>query len=207
MVQGLLALSRLDNTATHPVPVDADAVIDDRVATWAPFAADHQVDLQVRGAPLGFVQAVDGALEQVLDNLLANALRVAPSGSTVSIDRRLDRDGTALVHVIDQGPGMSATDRRRAFDRFWRASDSADDGSGLGLAIVERLVRASGGQISLEQAPGSGVDATIRLRCPRPAGRGNPAHARPARSGPAGGPPRRRIDIQPQSPQRAGAGA
>ncbi|MEV4704823.1 ATP-binding protein [Actinoplanes sp. NPDC049316] len=120
-------------------------------------------------------RSVDGALEQVLDNLIANALRVAPPGSTVSIDRRLHRDGAATVHVIYQGPGMSVTDRRRAFDRFWRAPDAADDGSGLGLAIVERLVRASGGRINLEQAPGSGVDATVRLRTSRSA-----AHARPA---------------------------
>ncbi|MEV4642035.1 HAMP domain-containing sensor histidine kinase [Actinoplanes sp. NPDC049548] len=178
MVQGLLALARLDNTAADRVPVDADAVIEDRAASWAPFAAEQDVTIDVRGTAVGPVQAVDGALEQVLDNLLANALRVAPPGSTLTIDRRLDGDGMAAVHVIDQGPGMSPADRRRAFDRFWRAPGSADDGSGLGLAIVERLIRASGGQISLEQAPGTGLDAGIRLRPYSRAPRTGGAHPR-----------------------------
>ncbi|MFI7598839.1 sensor histidine kinase [Actinoplanes sp. NPDC049681] len=170
MVQGLLALARLDNDATQPVPVDADAVIDDRAASWAPFAAEQHVTIDVRGTPVGQVQAIPGALEQVLDNLLANALRVSPPGSTLTIARHLDGSGGVTIHIIDQGPGMSPADRRRAFDRFWRAPGSADDGSGLGLAIVDRLVRAGGGQISLGQAPGTGVDAIIRLRHHRPTG-------------------------------------
>lgn len=179
MVQGLLALARLDNAATERVPADADAVIEDRAASWAPFAAEQHVTIEVTGTPVGDVLAVPGALEQVLDNLLANALRVAPAGSTLTIDRRGHHEGTVTLHVIDHGPGMSPADRRRAFDRFWRAPDSADDGSGLGLAIVDRLVRASGGQISLEQAPGSGIDATIRLRQHHPAARPTRPHPRP----------------------------
>jgi signal transduction histidine kinase len=163
MVQGLLALARLEDAGTQPVPIDLEAVIADRATSWAPFAAEHQVSLEVAGQPVGRVQAVPGALEQIIDNLLANALRVAPAGSTLTIDRHHVANGDVEVHVIDQGPGMTPGDRRRALDRFWRAPDATDDGSGLGLAIVAQLVRASGGTITLNAGPDTGIDATVRL--------------------------------------------
>ncbi|MFI5689602.1 sensor histidine kinase [Streptomyces sp. NPDC051636] len=160
MVQGLLALARLENTATTPEPVDLDAVVAERVAMWEPLAAEQYVALAVTGVPAGQVWAIPGALEQIIDNLLANALRVSPPGSTLTLARA---PGTEL-HVIDQGPGMSPADRERAFDRFWRASDSHHDGTGLGLPIVRHLTHASGGEITLHAAPGGGLTARVRLR-------------------------------------------
>lgn len=160
MVHGLLALARLENSATTPEPVDLDEVVADRATSWEPFAAEQQVTLAVTGPPTGPVQAIPGALEQIIDNLLANALRVSPPGTTITLARA---PGTEL-HVIDQGPGMSQAERERAFDRFWRASTSHHDGTGLGLPIVRHLVRASGGEITLHAAPGGGLDAYIRLR-------------------------------------------
>ncbi len=123
-------------------------------------AAEQYVALYISGPPVGPVWAIPGALEQIVDNLLANALRVSPPGTTITLRRA---PGTAL-HVIDQGPGMSDADRERAFDRFWRSSDSHHDGTGLGLPIVRHLVHTSGGTISLHPAPGTGLDARIRLR-------------------------------------------
>ena len=66
------------------------------------------------------------------------------------------------LHVIDQGPGMSAEKRERAFDRFWRGGESGT-GSGLGLAIVKRLIEIDGGTVELRAAPEGGLDAFIRL--------------------------------------------
>ncbi|MEU6589976.1 HAMP domain-containing sensor histidine kinase [Streptomyces sp. NPDC046881] len=160
MVQGLLALARLESTATTPEPVDLDAVIADRVAMWEPLAAEQHVALAVTGRPAGRVWAIPGALEQVVDNLVANALRVSAPGTTIAVHRTPG----AELHVVDQGPGMSDAERARAFDRFWRASDSHHDGTGLGLPIVRHLVHASGGAISLHPAPGTGLDAAVRLR-------------------------------------------
>ncbi|MBL1082253.1 HAMP domain-containing histidine kinase [Streptomyces actinomycinicus] len=176
MVHGLLALARLENTATTPETVDADAVLAEREAMWEPLAAEQHVTITVSGAPAGQVWAIPGALEQIIDNLVANALRVSPPGTTITLVRAPGVD----LHVIDQGPGMPAADRERAFDRFWRASDSPHDGSGLGLPIVRHLVHASGGEITLQAAPGGGLDAHVRLR---PAGRERriPATALPAR--------------------------
>ncbi|MER8000855.1 ATP-binding protein [Streptomyces sp. NPDC095613] len=160
MVQGLLALARLENTATTPEPVDLDAALADRVAMWEPLAAESYVAIGTTGPPAGRVWAIPGALEQIIDNLLANALRVSPPGTTIT----LHRAPGGRLHIVDQGPGMGEADRERAFDRFWRASDSHHDGTGLGLPIVRHLVDASGGTITLRPAPGTGLDVAVRLR-------------------------------------------
>ncbi len=160
MVQGPLALARLENTATTPEPVDMDTVLTDRVAIWEPLAAEQYVALDITGPPTGQVWAIPGALEQIIDNLLANALRVSPPGTSITLHRI---PGTEL-HIVDQGPGMSAADRERVFDRFWRSSDSHHDGTGLGLPIVRHLVDASGGAVTLRPGPGTGLAARIRLR-------------------------------------------
>ncbi|MHC3469491.1 sensor histidine kinase [Streptomyces sp. 7R007] len=182
MVQGLLALARLENTATTPEPVDLDAVLADRAAMWEPLAAEQYVALDITGPPVGRVWAIPGALEQIVDNLLANALRVSPPGTTITLHRV---PGTEL-HIVDQGPGMSDADRERAFDRFWRSSDAHHDGTGLGLPIVRHLTDASGGSVTLHPAPGTGLDARVRLR-PAPARPRGAARARGAERG-AGSP-------------------
>ncbi len=65
------------------------------------------------------ILAVPGAVEQILDNLVSNALDAAPSGSTVRIEAHGD-DGGVDIHVVDQGPGMTEDQRRHVFERFWR---------------------------------------------------------------------------------------
>ncbi|WP_200309265.1 sensor histidine kinase [Streptomyces adelaidensis] len=180
MVHGLLALARLENSAITPEPTDLDTVLADRAAMWESLAAEQHITLTVAGTTAGRVWAIPGALEQVIDNLVANALRVSPPDTTLT----LTRAPGAELRVIDQGPGMSPADRERAFDRFWRASDSHHDGTGLGLPIVRHLVRASGGEITLHPGPGGGVDARVRLQ-PAP-----PANGPGGRRRAANGPPR-----------------
>ncbi|MER0477782.1 HAMP domain-containing sensor histidine kinase [Streptomyces sp. Edi2] len=170
MVHGLLALARLEDDHTAPTPVDADAILNDRAETWSAFATDHDVTLHLTGEPAGHVQAIPGALEQILDNLLANALRATPPGSTVTLHRtpaRAPRHRTTSpveLHIIDQGPGMTATERGRAFDRFWCAPNTSPGGTGLGLTIARQLAQAGGGAIELHAHPAGGLDAVIHLR-------------------------------------------
>lgn len=78
MVHGLLALARLESSATTPEPTDLDTVVADRAAMWTAFAAEHLVDIAVSGPGIGHVWAIPGALEQIIDNLLSNALRISP---------------------------------------------------------------------------------------------------------------------------------
>jgi signal transduction histidine kinase len=163
LVDGLLILARAEAAPTRRQVVDAAAVVADRQAVWAPLAAEQDVQLTVQPDPAAPVWALQGALEQVLDNLLANALRVAPAGTQVQLSV-VRAGGWVELHVTDQGPGMPAEQRQRAFDRFWRAPSTDQEGTGLGLAIVRQLLEASGGTAELRPNPDGGLDAVARLR-------------------------------------------
>jgi signal transduction histidine kinase len=101
----------------------------------------------------------EGHLEQILDNLIANALDALPAGGTVTISSAPD-GGMIRIVVADDGPGMSRQQQRVAFRRF---ATSNGGGTGLGLAIVDRLAVASGGTASLSDTPGGGLTVTIEL--------------------------------------------
>ena len=151
LVEELLSLARADAAMGGAEAVDVDAVLADRLAGRAGVSRTGERGLRVR--------STSDRLGQMVDNLVANALAVS---DTVSVSA-LSRDGWVEVHVVDDGPGLSADERERAFDRFWRGHSSGP-GSGLGLAIVRRLARADGGDAELRGAPGGGIDAVVRLR-------------------------------------------
>ena len=163
LVDGLLTLARAEAAPGRRAVVDLAAVVAERRAAWAPLAAEQDVELTVQPGSAEPVWAVPGALEQVLDNLLANALRFTPAGSRVELAVR-QAGGWVELHVIDQGPGMPAEHRERAFDRFWRAPSADREGTGLGLSIVRQLLEASGGTAELHPNPDGGLDAVARLR-------------------------------------------
>ena len=162
LVDSLLALARADSATEASERVEAAAIVRDRVDAWAAVAAEHEVALRAEAGETLTVRSLPGRLTQVLDNLVSNALEVSPPGATITIAGRTDGASVEL-HVIDEGPGLTAEQRERAFDRFWRAGSGAG-GSGLGLAIVRRLVAADDGEVELREAPGGGIDAVVRLR-------------------------------------------
>ena len=161
-VETLLALARADAGAAPASAVDVEAVVRDRVDAWHALAEERGVALAVDANAGLTARAGPQRLAQVLDNLLANALEVAPRPSTVTVSAHA-HGLWAELHVRDEGPGLTAEQRARAFDRFWRAG-SGHGGSGLGLAIVKRLVEADEGEVELADAPGGGIDAVVRLR-------------------------------------------
>jgi signal transduction histidine kinase len=166
LVDGLLALTRADAVAASPEPVDLAAVVTERCQAWAALGEEEGVRIvaEVSGAT---VTTVAGTVEQVLDNLIANALAVAPVDSQITVTAA--RDGRDVVlHVLDEGPGLRGDARRRAFDRFWRGP-TGGEGFGLGLAIVQRLVRNAGGTVLLQDAPSGGLDVVIRWPAASPA--------------------------------------
>lgn len=165
LVDGLLTLARLDEMSARPELVQLADVVAERAQVWEPYASERDVAIDVDCQRPVAAFATPGHLEQVLDNLISNALEVSPAGSRLTL-RVTESAAYVEVHVIDQGPGLSAEDRNRAFDRFWRSSRASrtSAGSGLGLAIVRRLVVADGGQVELQPGSDSGLDAIIRLR-------------------------------------------
>jgi signal transduction histidine kinase len=154
LVEELLALARADAEGGVATAVGLGDVVTRRVELWTPYADEHDVALTV--VDEGAIVSVGlGRVEQILDNLLANAIEASPPGSTVSVSA-----SARELHVVDEGAGLSEAERRRAFDRFWRAGTGP--GSGLGLAISKRLVEVDGGTIELRAAAGGGIDAVVR---------------------------------------------
>lgn len=161
LVRDLLQLARTDRREPA-TPHDLTTITTERVDTWNAVAesAGIRLDLQTGSTPL-FVVAVPGAIEQILDNVLDNAIGIAPTGSTVSVDLVGGTDRHVL-RITDQGPGLSDEDKDRALRRFWRG-DSQRAGTGLGLAIVEGLARASGGTVRLHDGAEGGLQVDVAL--------------------------------------------
>jgi signal transduction histidine kinase len=163
LVTSLLALARNESRTSILVPVDLHTLLNERADVWGPLASELGLTLRVDVELSLSALAVEDALEQILDNLLANAFDATPEGGLIRIEA-LRVEERIEVHVIDNGPGLSAEERENALRRFWRGRNNASEGTGLGLAIVEQLVQLSGGSIELSDARGGGLDAQITLR-------------------------------------------
>lgn len=123
-----------------------------------------EAGLALTGSTDPVLVVADGRrLEQVVDNLLANALRHVPAGGQVEITARQD-DREALLEVLDEGPGFSADALPHVFERFYRAEASrTTPGSGLGLAIVREIVLRHGGTVDAANRDPGGAKLMIRL--------------------------------------------
>jgi signal transduction histidine kinase len=160
LVTELLALARPQDQVEAADAIDVTALVAARAEAWDALAAERDLSIETAGAPAR-ARAGAGRVEQVLDNLLANAVDASPPGSRIRLSSGR-RNGWIELHVVDEGPGLSPDARARAFDRFWHAG--AGEGSGLGLAIARKLVEVDEGEIALDEAPAGGVDAVVRFR-------------------------------------------
>ncbi|HEY6798409.1 MAG TPA: HAMP domain-containing sensor histidine kinase [Kineosporiaceae bacterium] len=165
IVNGLLVLAKAEAGLSTRTGVRVEQVVRDRFEVWRPVGDDRGITLQLETTVADVVAiTTPGHLEQVLDNVLSNALDFSPDGGTVTVSLRRDAD-TIGIDVTDQGPGMTPEDRQRAFDRFWRGPGSRDRaGTGLGLAIVQRLVTDDDGTVSLEEGASGGLRVRVMLR-------------------------------------------
>ncbi|MDA8202651.1 MAG: ATP-binding protein [Chloroflexi bacterium] len=147
--------------------VDVEAMLAAAVDRFSPKAAEGSVDLRLAVSPgVPTVRADADRLAQVLDNLVSNALRYAPAGSRVIIGAGAAADRIRLF-VEDEGPGLTAEQRERVFERFYRVDPSrsrALGGSGIGLAIARALVDAMGGRIWAEsEGPDHGTTFVVEM--------------------------------------------
>lgn len=158
LVEGLLTLSRSENTdKTARIKCDAAQIARERFENWDALASEQGISIVLDIPESAYIFAIPGALEQVIDNYIDNALEVVPANSTIKVEIAAGSELTK-ISVIDQGPGIPEADIAKAFNRFWRAR-SDTHGSGLGLAIVERLVTASGGRAELVNLSPHGLSA------------------------------------------------
>jgi signal transduction histidine kinase len=169
LVNDLLILSRIDSEALdlQREPVDLAHLAQATATKLEPQADARQVALRVEARPrTPFAWADPDRIEQVLVNLLDNAIKYSYPGSTVTTRVDEGSDGMARVEVQDQGIGIPPEDLPRIGERFYRADKArsrAEGGSGLGLAIAQALVEVHGGHLGLESEEGQGTRVTFTL--------------------------------------------
>lgn len=168
LVADLLALARADAPGDRaPTPVDLSVVVADAVAEVEDLLDEHE--LTIEAEPLTILGHRDD-LQRVVRNLLENAARHTPAGTSVRVTVRA-RGGHAAIAVEDDGPGLSPAVRGRAFERFVRSGSRGGPSSGLGLSIVRASAQAHGGWVELRSPVRGGRGTRVEVRLPMQLGR------------------------------------
>ena len=164
LVDDLLLLARFD--AGRPLdlrPVDLASIAAEAVQQARIVAPGRPITLQAAEPVIADADAE--RLRQIIDNLIGNAIQHTPPGSPVTVTVANEPGGGRLT-VADRGPGMTAEQASRVFERFYRADDArtrASGGTGLGLAIAASLAAAHGGKLTVDTQPGRGAAFSLRL--------------------------------------------
>jgi two-component system, OmpR family, sensor kinase len=170
LVEDLLLLARLDES--RPIdraPVDLVEVAND--AVHAAGAVGPEWPLRFEPGDPVVVAGDRGRLRQVIDNLLSNVRAHTPPGTTATVQVYAD-GANAVCRVMDDGPGLTAEEADRVFERFFRADPSrsrASGGAGLGLSIVAALVDAHGGRVTASPGENGGAVFTVEIPLAAPA--------------------------------------
>jgi len=146
----------------HREPVDPAGLVEEVVAAFDGESSSNSVSLDARvGSDLGTLEADPIRLNEVLANLVSNALRHTPRGGSIVVSA--DRAGSGIAFVVaDTGAGIAEDELPHVFDRFAKSAESR--GTGLGLPIAKAIVEAHSGTIEIESEPGKGT--TVRLVVP-----------------------------------------
>jgi signal transduction histidine kinase len=169
LINDLLLLSRVDSDALSmkQEPVDLPHLVQVTVGQLVPQAENRQVRLEVEASrDIPYVRVDRDRIEQVLVNLLDNAIKYSRPGGKIIINLAEVERSQVKVSVQDEGIGISAGELARIGERFYRADKArsrAEGGSGLGLAIARSLVEAHGGQLWLESEEGQGTVVNFTL--------------------------------------------
>ncbi len=162
LVDDMLWLARFDATRGQPdaEPVDVNILAAQTADRFRIVAEARHLDLSLRGSGASSIVTVPPEwLDRLLGVLLDNACKYSPEGGSVTV--RVANEGRRVrLTVDDSGPGISAADRERVFDRFHRATDVAS-GSGLGLAIADAVVRATSGRWQLGSSSTGGSSFSV----------------------------------------------
>jgi signal transduction histidine kinase len=177
LIERMLRLARVEQSAEEGArgsleATDLFATCETAVGRVAPLAATKQVCVALDGNSRAQLRANPEDLELVWVNLLDNAVRHSPAGSTVTLRVEADANGRTNLSVNDSGTGIAAADLPHIFERFHRGSNPRGPdggGFGLGLAICKAIVEAYGGSIRIEGATGGGTRVLVELPTAAPA--------------------------------------
>ena len=165
LTEQLLNLARTQAEIQEPTRVDISAMARELVAESLPLAESRNIDLGIDEVLALSWVTVPETLRLVIRNALENALKYVPDGGEVTLRLYSEADGD-VIEIVDNGPGIPASERERVFDPFYRMPGAAGEGSGLGLSIAREAANSLGGIVSLhERAQGSG--SIFRFRLPR----------------------------------------
>ncbi len=174
LVDDLHTLSQAEagQLSLHLAPVDVAELMADIQTSFSGLAEEKRIKLTVSfdGKPAELtIEGDAGRLDQVLGNLVSNALRHTPPGGQITL-HAARQDGMVQLQVQDTGEGIPEADLPFVFDRFWRgdrARTRADgSGGGLGLAIVKQMVEAHHGRVAVSSTPGQGTTFTLLFPSP-----------------------------------------
>jgi PAS domain S-box-containing protein len=166
LVEDLLDVSRLESRRMRLASTDVEMnqLVDDVVADFRTQSRNHEIVFQRAAAPV-FVQGDPERLEQVMVNVLQNAIKYSPQGGQIRV--KVERqDGEARISVQDPGIGVPKEEQSRLFQRFFRAANATTrnySGLGIGLFVSNEIVRRHGGRFEVESEVGSGSTFTICL--------------------------------------------
>ncbi|MEQ1821984.1 MAG: ATP-binding protein [Fimbriimonadaceae bacterium] len=165
IVGDLLILANAESKTPETQPVDLSALAADIVERNRLPAIDAGLDLDSELIPFAFVEAAPDQLEQVIINLIANAIKYTPVDGKVMVRVSQDAEWVTLS-VSDTGIGIMQEDIQRIFERFYRvdkARSRASGGTGLGLSIVKNIVEGHGGHVKVESQYNHGSTFTVTL--------------------------------------------
>ncbi|MBB5747775.1 two-component system sensor histidine kinase SenX3 [Micrococcus sp. TA1] len=167
LVQDIIELSRLQakDTVRAGQPVDLNRVVGEAVDRSRLPAEARNIDIKVAGRIESTVHGDPDQLMTALRNLIDNAVRYSPEGTTVGVGLKSVR-GLAQISVTDQGVGIPEDEQDRIFERFYRidaARSRQTGGTGLGLSIVKHVISNHGGEVTVWSQPGRGSTFTVRL--------------------------------------------
>jgi signal transduction histidine kinase len=135
--------------------IDVNVLLSDAIEAFRPAASEKQIELTADATAGYRIRADPGRLQQVIGNLLANAIKFTPRGGKVALSVKTAA-GQTVFAINDNGPGMTPDEIDHLFERFWQARDVDSRGIGLGLAISKGIVEAHGGRIWAKSEPGKG---------------------------------------------------
>jgi len=169
IIKNVIRWRNANNIISNPVNMDIFTLVDDITSSTILIAGNKELNV-VNGIERGkyIVYADESMASQIIQNLVANAVKFTPRGGSVKISAKTREDGFVEVSVSDTGVGMSQLSINRLFkieETFTTKGTEGEEGTGLGLTIVKELVEKSGGKVWVESTQGKGTTFTFTLPC------------------------------------------